>query len=209
MQTLHELGLKYGTDKSHYHNYCNEYDKRLSHLRYEKVELLEIGIQHGSSLAMWHDYFTNPNSMIYGADILDKSMMNGGRIMTFQCDQEKEEDLRRLPKDMDIIIDDGGHDMIQQQITMRVLFKENLKPGGIFIMEDLSTSRPHHYERHRADAHNNTLNLIEDLIAGNPREGSTYFLSDEEFHELKDQIESIEIIDLATDSVTSLIIKKK
>ena len=39
----------------------------------------------------------------------------------------------------DIIIDDGGHTMKQQQTSFGVLFK-NVSSGGLYILEDLHTS---------------------------------------------------------------------
>jgi hypothetical protein len=56
-----------------------------------------------------------------------------GRLFT--GDQSKEEDLRRAMEEMgpqDVIIDDGGHSMMQQQTSLRVLF-HYVKPGGICV----------------------------------------------------------------------------
>lgn len=39
----------------------------------------------------------------------------------------------------DVIIDDGGHRMHQQRLTLKHLW-QLVKPGGVFIMEDLLTS---------------------------------------------------------------------
>jgi len=38
----------------------------------------------------------------------------------------------------DIIIDDGGHTMKQQQISLKYLFNA-VKPGGYYVLEDLHT----------------------------------------------------------------------
>lgn len=233
MRTLQEIGIHFETDKALYHMFCDEYDKRLTQLRDEPIEMLEVGILHGCSLLMWHEYFNK--AKLHGADILHYDI-NIERITTYVCNQEVEEDLRRLPKNLDLIIDDGGHTMLQQQLTLKVLLIENLKPGGIFILEDLHTSRPY-YGSHNvvtptttnptgygailcdwdapnrdnqwhANSKNNTLNLLEDLIAGSPRPDSEYLISNEEFQLIHSQIESIEIIDLGVDHVTSFIKKK-
>lgn len=39
----------------------------------------------------------------------------------------------------DVVIDDGGHTMIQQRTTLKYLWQV-VAPGGIFVMEDLLTS---------------------------------------------------------------------
>ena len=41
--------------------------------------------------------------------------------------------------DFDIIIDDGGHTMNQQQVSLETLWKI-VKPGGMYFVEDLQTS---------------------------------------------------------------------
>lgn len=132
MKTLYELGLDYNTDKSTYHLFTIIYDYVFSKIRNNNMEILEIGIHNGSSIKMWEQYFTN--SKIYGADILDRSQFDGGRIKTFMVDQELESDLEKLPKNLDIIIDDGGHTMLHQQLTLKKLFTNNLKSGGIYIL---------------------------------------------------------------------------
>lgn len=55
------------------------------------------------------------------------------RVKMFLGDQSKDADLLTAMAAMgpqDIIIDDGGHSMMQQEVSLRVLFKF-LKPGGI------------------------------------------------------------------------------
>ena len=85
---LHELGLKYKTDKAHYHNFTNIYDDNLKHLIGKNINFLEIGIEHGFSLKMWQDFFQNAN--IFGADIFDKSFLDGNKVKTFKINQENE-----------------------------------------------------------------------------------------------------------------------
>ena len=64
------------------------------------------------------------------------------RFISFDGDQENETDLNDFlsqhGNDFDIIIDDGGHTMRQHQISLKVLFKA-LKPGGLYVIEDLHT----------------------------------------------------------------------
>jgi hypothetical protein len=52
-----------------------------------------------------------------------------------QCDINLYQDI----PDLDIIVDDGGHTMIQQNTTFNFLFPR-LKPGGVYLCEDTHTS---------------------------------------------------------------------
>ena len=63
--------------------------------------------------------------------------------MIFEGDQANPSDLEKLVNlygPFDIIIDDGGHTMKQQQFTLGFMFK-SLNNGGIYVIEDLATSR--------------------------------------------------------------------
>ena len=48
--------------------------------------------------------------------------------------------------EFDIIIDDGGHWKHQQQVTLGFIFPF-LKPGGVFVIEDLHTANHPAYTR--------------------------------------------------------------
>ena len=50
----------------------------------------------------------------------------------------------RLPQ-FDIILDDGGHTMVQQITTMRRLFPKKIAEGGVYMVEDLHTSAWHSF----------------------------------------------------------------
>lgn len=203
--SLYSLGLKHKTDKAT-HGYLDVYDVALSVLKNSPIQMLEIGIQDGFSLKMWEEYF--PNGMIYGADIHNKQMFDTKRIKTFIVNQEKKNQLSALPKHLDFIIDDGGHTMLQQQITLVTLF-DHLKSEGIYILEDLHTSNPVLYPEYGSNSYNSTLQLLKDLKAGKSSLNSRYFISEMEFNKLLEEIKSIEIIEKSPHSITSIIIKRE
>ena len=65
---LEKLAIKYGTDKSsEKHNYCEKYAKYLPFNRYDKMNILEIGVLDGKSLQTWREYYYQSN--IIGIDI--------------------------------------------------------------------------------------------------------------------------------------------
>lgn len=47
--------------------------------------------------------------------------------------------LQEQVKGLDIIIDDGGHTMDQQLTSLQLLWKL-IRPGGVYVIEDLGTS---------------------------------------------------------------------
>jgi hypothetical protein len=206
--SLHELGLKYGTDKAAYHQFTFFYDKYFTRIREEKLNVLEIGVHNGSSIKMLEEYFKN--SKIYGVDIVDKSYLNNNRIEILTLNQESISDLNNFPKNLDIIIDDGGHTMKQQQLSFVNLFTNNLKSDGYYIIEDLHTSFNSYYHSHGSDDKNNTLRLLNDLSSGILSEQNEYFISKEQFIHLIHSIKCIEIYmgPDKTNSVTSIIIKR-
>ena len=64
------------------------------------------------------------------------------RIITCLADQSNREQLGRFADEnglFDLIIDDGSHNVIHQQISLGLLFPY-LKEGGYYIVEDLHTS---------------------------------------------------------------------
>lgn len=152
MKTIEELAHYYCTDKRMQdHGFTKFYEKHFSSKRDQKLNICEIGILNhpdkvnrpfeGASLLMWRDYFYN--SGIIGIDINDHSRLNQERIRTYIADQGDRRQLRSLfqDKQVDIIIEDGSHFMHHQQISLGTLF-HNVKPGGIFVIEDLHTSHP-------------------------------------------------------------------
>lgn len=107
----------------------------------------------GASLDIWKDYF--PNATIHGIDIADHHHLSSGRVQVFQADQSKPEELEMIMEQSgghyDIIIDDGSHASLHQQISFSVLFK-HLKPRGMYIIEDLKIHPPFERSHLKADA---------------------------------------------------------
>jgi len=133
---LHELGLKFGTDKATYHNYCGFYEQYLGHLKDKSFSLLEIGIKDGASLLMWAEYFHNAE--VSGIDIYERNITHP-RITCYTGDATK----LRLRDWFDVAIDDGSHEWADQ-IAAYELYKDHC---GIFVMEDLHTSFIAHFAK--------------------------------------------------------------
>jgi hypothetical protein len=152
------------TDKSSLaHDFTEIYERFFLPLKSEPLRICEIGIEKGGSLAVWRDYF--PRAVIFGVDIADCSEYAEQRVKTFVADQSKRSQLKSFIEasggDFDILVDDGGHTMIQQQISLGFLFK-HVKPGGLYVVEDVHTSLPRFYHGFEVDptGNNSTLTLI-------------------------------------------------
>ena len=167
-ETLVELCKRYPTDKCPYHhNYVEIYESFFSPLRNRKLRLLEIGVLHGDSVRLWEAYF--PSAQIFGVDIVSKTQYDTQRIKTLVADQGKREDLASLiaaaGTAFDVILDDGGHRMEQQQISFGILFAA-LNSGGLYIIEDIHTSFPELYPGYgvEPDGKNSTYAMIDRFV---------------------------------------------
>lgn len=155
LPSLDDLANKYETDKgskyegSSRHGYASFYDTILSKWRHEPIRMMEIGIkmegtQGGHSVYMWREYFSKAE--IYTFDIADMSthpsIIDKDGVFFFQGDQSKREDFKKMYETFgnfpfDFILEDGSHTEEHQMISLGHLF-EYIKPGGFYILEDIS-----------------------------------------------------------------------
>lgn len=180
---------KYRTDKGSIggawpaQNYTEVYEYFLLPIKNSARKICEIGVYAGASLYMFRDYF--PNAVIYGIDILDTSRLNSDKIKTFIADQSNRTQLKEFIKthggEFDLILDDGGHSMNQQQISFGYLFKY-LKSGGYYIIEDVQSSILSVFGPGfgvEANAENTTLAMINNYVK-NTAIKSKYLTPEEE-----------------------------
>lgn len=123
-------------------HYFDVYDRHFSRFRGKDVVILEIGVAHGGSLQMWKEYF-GPNARIYGLDINPKCKeFEEENVQIFigsQSDRALLREIKNSIPPIDILIDDGGHMMVQQIVTYEELF-DHVKDNGVYLCEDLHTS---------------------------------------------------------------------
>jgi trans-aconitate methyltransferase len=157
MDDLTRIGIREGTDKSYYHTFTRFYEPYFRPLRNNPITILEIGISEGASLRMMQTYF--PHAQIHAIDVNPASIRNyGDRVHTYLCSQTDLATVTTLFGDMefDIIIDDGSHVTSHQQMSLGFLFPR-LKPGGLYICEDIHTS----FVQSRVDTPRTTLDLLQ------------------------------------------------
>lgn len=122
-------------------HYFEIYDRHLAKFVGREVNILEIGVYSGGSLGMWRSYF-GPQSKIIGVDIEPNCKVYENpneNIQVLLGDQEDRGFWRRFWADappVDVIIEDGGHTPSQQMVTLEECLPQ-LKPGGVYICEDI------------------------------------------------------------------------
>lgn len=143
--SLDKLALEHGTDKSSInHNYAVKYESYFNHIKNDDLKILEIGVLLGNSLKMWEEFF--PNAEIYAIDLDPQcEKYETKRTTVLIGDQSDLNFLESVCKEVtfDIIIDDGSHIPKHQIASFEYLFKK-LKPGGIYVIEDIHTSYCNH-----------------------------------------------------------------
>jgi hypothetical protein len=125
-----------------WHHYFDIYHNHFSRFRNQPVTILEIGVYKGGSLQMWKNYFGS-QAKIYGLDIDPKCKnLEEDQIKIFIGDQANRDFLKELSGEIgtiDILIDDGGHTMVQQINTFNELYSA-VSETGVYLVEDLHTS---------------------------------------------------------------------
>jgi len=133
------------TDKNTFHSYANLYDEIFS--GYSHIKLLEIGVHSGGSQWAWRRFFNSYE--LWGVDILPDYWDNRPFVEELKADSNihglwnssstDANTYNNLPKDFDAIIDDGDHNHVTQFETIKLAW-DSLKSGGIYIIEDVSSS---------------------------------------------------------------------
>ncbi|KAF5004557.1 hypothetical protein FDECE_8947 [Fusarium decemcellulare] len=147
------IALKHGLGKVIAHKYQDMYERHLRPLQGKPVKMLEIGLGcnmasgPGASYHAWLEFL--PGVDMYSIDINEKCA-EGFKKMTPNAriaigDQADPSFLAQFSKEstgdglFDVIIDNGGHFMEEQITSLDHLWKI-VKPGGLYVIEDLRTS---------------------------------------------------------------------
>ena len=142
MSTLDKLAKSLGTDKSSdIHNYCVKYEKYLPFKRYDKLNIMEIGVQGGHSLRTWKEYFYKSN--ILGIDIVEDCKQYEEENIKIEIGSQADSIFLQTIKEkyglFDMILDDGSH-MNEHVIFSFQNLWDSIKSGGVYIVEDTGTS---------------------------------------------------------------------
>ena len=175
LDPLSRMAVLNGTDKFGYHCYTPNYHKLFHRWRDRELKILEIGVggyqdedRGGQSLATWRDYF--PRGEVTGIDIQKKVLDFGPRVAIRQGSQVDPDFLKALVAErgpFDLIVDDGSHRNEHVVETFALLFP-TLKPGGIYVVEDVQTSFMPRFGGSLDLAAPNSVGFFRDLIAAPP-----------------------------------------
>ena len=134
------------TDKNTAHSYINLYEELLHSKKDSAKNILEIGINLGGSIKLWHDYFLN--ATIHGLDILDDHKLwgdikNKDRINLYtSTDAYNPEFVIKTFIDtkmsFDMILDDGPH-TLESMVNFIDLYSNLIAEDGILIIEDVQS----------------------------------------------------------------------
>jgi Methyltransferase domain len=160
-------------------HYFDIYHRHLQKFVGTDAHIVEIGVYSGGSLDMWHDYF-GPHARVTGVDIAPECRSYEDErtkiVIGDQADRAFWAAFREANAAVDVVIDDGGHQPEQQIVTLEEMLP-HLRPGGVYICEDVH-GRGSHFA---AFAHALADNLNESVRApdgsGIPRYRATTFQS--------------------------------
>jgi len=120
-------------------HYFEIYNRHLSRFVGRSPSVLEIGIYSGGSLEMWRSYF-DKGCHIYGVDIepacKSYETENVSIFIGDQADRSFWSTFKRQFNGIDVLIDDGGHTVVQQRVTLEEMLPF-IRPGGVYLCEDI------------------------------------------------------------------------
>lgn len=125
-----------------WHHYIPIYDHYFDRFRGREVKFLEIGVSKGGSLQVWREYFGS-EAVIYGIDIDPECKKYDGIAGQVRIGSQTDvEFLNAVIEEMggvDIILDDGSHQMRHIKTTLTHMFPK-VSDGGLYMIEDLHTA---------------------------------------------------------------------
>jgi len=171
------------SDKIYWHGYIQFYENFFKGRTINTIA--EFGIFQGNSIRWLLERF--PEAKIFGADIspIKENWPVNPRFQFIQLDQDSKEQVEKflsLDK-FDLIIEDGSH-QTRHQINCLIAGLKALNPNGVYILEDIQTSRKDHhwwnkkihfwkflkraqYKKHLAQQHLDQGNALHALLAIN------------------------------------------
>lgn len=151
MNTLQEVwdnlaGQGYKSDKGDVHSYLPVYEEILRPYRVPAKNVLEVGLFRGDSFRMWEQYFSF-GTRVYGidcdirphggmADLTSLIQEKASQIFIMDAANQNEVEQSFGDTMFDVIIEDAGHDLMQQ-LQIYYNLKNHISKGGIYIIEDI------------------------------------------------------------------------
>jgi hypothetical protein len=130
-----------GTDKEFPKMYISEiYEPIISKLRRKTFNFVEIGVRTGASVHLWSKYFESMNFIGIDNEVdvvwQNADWLQGKNVKYMKADAYQLETLRKLPNELDLVIDDGPHS-ISSQIWLAQNYTSILSGDGLIFIEDI------------------------------------------------------------------------
>jgi len=147
MKDLHKyISYKAFLDSPHpsskHSTYFPAYDDIFTKYIGKEITFVEVGVFGGGSLFMWRNFF-GKQARIIGVELnpeAKKWEKDGFEIFIGdQSDPDFWIDFYKQVGEIDILLDDGGHTYVQQIVTSEIAL-DNIKNGGVLVIEDTHTS---------------------------------------------------------------------
>ena len=147
MKDLHKyISYKAFLDSPHpsskHSTYFPAYDDIFTKYIGKEITFVEVGVFGGGSLFMWRNFF-GKKARIIGIELnpeAKKWEKDGFEIFIGdQSDPDFWRDFYKQVGEIDILLDDGGHTYVQQIVTAEYAL-DNIKDGGVLVVEDTHTS---------------------------------------------------------------------
>jgi Methyltransferase domain len=135
----HIDGVKEGPGVWKWLHYFELYHRHLHKFVRREASVVEIGVYSGGSLQMWRRYF-GERCRIHGVAIQEDCKTYEDSSTTIHignhADRRFWKQFRASLPAVDVLIDDGGHKPEQQMVTLEEMLP-HLRPGGVYICEDI------------------------------------------------------------------------
>ncbi|CAJ1378910.1 unnamed protein product [Effrenium voratum] len=158
-----------GDKASGWHDYLGGYERLLLHLPLS-ANVLEFGVRMGPSLAMWSEYFPFGTSVGVDKDLgtflqrgqpvlMAHGAFTRGNVYAVEAnasDVSGREKLQRLgfgANFADVVVDDANHWFKDQIARFELYFPDVLRPGGVYIIEDVHMQEPFDHDGRRVRAY--------------------------------------------------------
>jgi hypothetical protein len=147
-------------------HYFEVYQAVFGPRRAEPMRILEIGVLEGSSLRLWKQYFSHPETVVVGIDIQPRCIKfdapaDGIRVrIGSQADGTFLKNVAQEFGPFDLIIDDGSHRSSHMISSFNNLFFGGLKTSGIYFVEDLHANYWHPWR----DSRRSFLDMCKELL---------------------------------------------
>ncbi len=194
MKDLVEIASRYPTDKNE-HGYMPYYQK---HLPPTVEKFLEIGTWKGGGINSFKEFYDSKgefhaiNYVFGGADIITIDELNKMGIISHEGSQSDIPFLKGIKDQFDVISEDGSHHSDEQVITFKHCFLHNIKPGGLYVLEDAHCCKEEYWWRGIVQRFEDTaLYIFQHCLNGGTMESQ--FITKEESDLIMSLIEEVTI----------------